>query len=91
VKFRVYSGGLQLSSALKLEIIDQSKIAMVSSTDVQFYSEGILGLGSTDTKQKSPDHYSYDGENSHKSCADQEDIWVIKFRSGQNLFDLIML
>jgi len=31
------------------------------------------------------------GANSHKSYMDQGDYWVIKFRSGMNLFDLIKL
>jgi len=41
--------------------------------------------------QGSPNHYSCVRANSHKSCMDQEDRLVIKFRSGQKLFDLIKL
>jgi len=59
---------------------------MVSSSDVQLYLEERLGLGA---QQDSPDRYSYGGVNSHKSFADQRDCWVIKFRSGLNLFNLI--
>jgi len=64
---------------------------MVLSSDVQFYPEGILELDGTGAQQESPNHYSYVGANSHKSCIDQGDWWVIKFRSGLNLFDLIKL
>jgi len=64
---------------------------MVSSSDVQFYLEGRLRLDNIDAKQESPDRYSYDRANSHKSCVDQRDRWVIKFRSGLNLFYLIKL
>ena len=55
---------------------------------VQLYLKKRLGLG---TQQESPDRYSYGRANSHKSCMDQEDRWVIKFRWGLNLFDLIKL
>jgi len=61
---------------------------MVSSSDVQLYPEERLRLGA---QQGSPDRYSYGGTNSHKSCMDQGDRWVIKFRLGLNLFDLIKL
>jgi len=44
-----------------------------------------------DAQQGSSDHYPYVGVNSHKFCVDQEDHWVIKFKSGLNLFDLIKL
>jgi len=40
--------GLQLSSASKLEVVEQSKTTMISSSDVQFYPEDRLGLGSVD-------------------------------------------
>ena len=42
-------------------------------------------------QQGSPDRYSYGGANSHRSCVDQEDHWVIKFNLGLNLFDLIKM
>ena len=42
-------------------------------------------------QQGSLDRYSYGEANSHKSCVDQGDHWVIKFRLGLNLFDLIKL
>jgi len=61
---------------------------MKSSSDVQLYPEGGLGLG---PQQDSLDHYSYGGANSHRSCVDQGDHWVIKFRLGLNLFDLIKM
>jgi len=64
---------------------------MVSSLNVQFYPERRLGLGSADAQQESLDRYSYGGENSHKSCVDQGDRWLFKFRLGLNLFDLIKL
>jgi len=50
-----------------------------------------LGLGGVGVQQETPDCYSYGGENSHKSCVNQGDRWVIKFRLGLNLFDLIKL
>ena len=55
------------------------------------YSQSRLGLGGAGAQQKSPDHYSCVGANFHKSYMDQGDHWVIKFRSGLNLFDLIKL
>ena len=61
---------------------------MDSSSDVQLYPEGRLELG---TQQGSPDRYSYGGANSHRSCVDQENHWVIKFKLGLNLFDLIKM
>ena len=54
-----------------------------SSSDVQLYPKERLGIG---PQQDSPDRYSYGGTNSHKSCVDQEDRWVIKFRLGLNLY-----
>ena len=81
-------GGLQFFSALKAVTVEQSETTMDSSSDVQLYPEGRLGLG---VQQGSPDRYSYSGANSHKSCVDQEDHWVIKFRLGLNLFDLIKI
>ena len=84
-------GGLQLSSASRSEVVEQSKITMVSNSDVQFYPQGKLGLGGGSAQQGSPDHYSYGGANSHKSCMNQRDRRVIKFRSGLNLFDPIKL
>ena len=65
---KVIFGGLQLSSASKAAIVEQSGTTMVSSLDDQLYHEGRLGLG---TQQGSPDHYSYGGANSHRSCVDQ--------------------
>ena len=64
---------------------------MVSSLDVQFYPEKRLGLGGAGAQQESSDRYFYGGANSHKFCMDQGDRWVIKFRLGLNLFDLIKL
>ena len=49
---------LQLSLASRSEIVEQSETIMVSSLDVQFYSEDRLGLGGADAQQESPDHYS---------------------------------
>ena len=46
---------------------------MISSSDVQFYPEGRLGLGGAGAQQESPDHYVYGGANSHKSYMDQGD------------------
>jgi len=69
---------------------EQSETMMAWSSDVQFYSEGRLGLGGA-VAQGSPDHDSCVGANSHKSCVDQRDYWVIKFRSSLNLFDLTKL
>jgi len=48
----VIVGGLQLSSASILEIVEQSETTVVSSWDVQFYPEGGLGLGSADKKSR---------------------------------------
>ena len=81
-------GGLQLSSALKAVIVEQSDTTMDSSSDVQLYPKGRLGLGA---QQGSPDRYSYGGVNSHRSSVDQGDHWIIKFRLGLNLFDLIKM
>jgi len=81
-------GGLQLSSVLKAAFVEQSETTMVSSVDVQLYPEERLGL---DMQQDSPDRYPYGGANSHKSCVDQGDRWVIKFRLDLNLFDLMKL
>ena len=61
---------------------------MDSSSDVQLYPEGRLRLGA---QQGNPDRYSYSEANSHRSCVDQGDHWVIKFRLGLNLFDLIKM
>ena len=38
-------GGLQLSSVLKIVVMKQSETMMDSSSDVQLYPEGRLGLG----------------------------------------------
>jgi len=81
-------GGLQLFSASKAVVVEQSETTMDSSSDVQLYAEERLGLG---TQQGSSDRYSYGGANSHRSCIDQGDHWVIKFRLGLNLFDLIKM
>jgi len=65
---------------------------MVSSSDVQFYPEGRLGLGSARAKQESSGRYSYGGANSHKSCVDQGDCWVIKLLAqGYNHRFLILM
>ena len=84
-------GGLQLFSASRLKVVEQSETTMVSNSDVQFYPKGRLGLGDTGTQQESSDYYSCVGTNSHKSCVNQRDCWVIKFRLNLNLFDLIKL
>jgi len=81
-------GGLQLLSASRSKDVEQSKTSMALSSDVQFYLEGRLKLSA---QQESPDRHSYDRVNSHKFCVDQGDSWLIKFRSGLNLFDLIKL
>ena len=81
-------GGLQLSSASKAVLVEQSETTMDSSSDVQLYPEDRLGL---DAQEGSPNRYSYGGVNSHRSCVDQGDHWVIKFRLGLNLFDLIKM
>ena len=69
-------------------VVKQSETTMDSSSEVQLYPEGRLGLGA---QQDSPDLYSYGGANSHRSCVDQGDHWVIKFNLGLNLFDLIKM
>jgi len=56
-----------------LEIVDQSETLIVSSSDVQFYPEGRLGLSGASAQEANLDRYSYDGANSHKSYVDQED------------------
>jgi len=81
-------GALQLSSASKAVVVEQSESTMDLSSDVQLYPEGRLGLGA---QQGGPYRYSYGGANSQRSCVDQENHWVIKFRLGLNLFDLIKM
>jgi len=61
---------------------------MDSSSGVQLYPERRLGLGA---QQDSPNRYSYGKANSHRSCVDQRDCWVIKFKLSLNLSDLIKL
>jgi len=39
-------GGLQLFSASRLEVVEQSETMMVSISDTQFYPKGKLGLDS---------------------------------------------
>ena len=56
-----------------MAVVEQSETTMVLSSDVQLYPEERLGLS---VQQVSPDRYSY--ANSHKSCMDQGDHWVIK-------------
>ena len=41
---KITIGGLQLLSASRSEIVDQSETTMVSNSDVQFYPESRLGL-----------------------------------------------
>ena len=62
---QVTVGGLQLSSASKVTVTEQSEATMVSRLDIQLYSKKRLGLGA---QQGSPDRYSYGGAKSHKSC-----------------------
>jgi len=38
-------GGLQLSSASRVKVVEQSETMIVSSSDVQFYPKGRLRLG----------------------------------------------
>ena len=76
-------GGLQLSSASKATVVEQLKTTMASSSDVQLYSEERLRLSA---QRGSLDRYFYGAVNSHKSCVDQGDHWVIL-----KLFDLIKL
>ena len=66
----VIVGRLQLSSASKAVVVEQSETTMDSNSDVQLYPEGRLGLGA---QQGSLDRYSYDGANSRRSCVDPED------------------
>jgi len=85
---KVIVSGLQLFSTLEAAVVEQSETTIVSSSDVQLYTEERLGLG---VQQSSPDRYSYGGANSHRSCVDQGDRWVKKFRLSLSLFDLIKL
>ena len=62
-------GGLQLSSASRSEVVEQSETMIISNSDVQFYPEGRLGLDGANA-QGSPNHYSYVGANSQKFCMD---------------------
>ena len=64
---KVTVGGLQLSSASKAAVVEQSATTMGSSSKVQVYPEDRLGLG---MQQGSPDRYSYGGEHSHRSYVD---------------------
>jgi len=73
---------------IQATVVEQSETTMVSSSDVQLYPEERLGLG---VQQETPDRYSYSRAHSHKSCIDQGDRWVIKFKLGLNLLDLIKL
>jgi len=61
-------GRLQLSLASKAVVVEQSEITMDSSSNVQMYQEGRLGLGA---QQDNLDRYSYNGANSYRSCVDQ--------------------
>jgi len=70
---KVTGGGLQLISALRSEVVEQSETMMVLSSDIQFYPEGKLKLGGIDVQYGSPDHYSCIGTNSHKSRMDPGD------------------
>jgi len=44
-------GGLQLSSASRSKIVEQSENTMILGLDVQFYHEDRLGLNGTGTQQ----------------------------------------
>ena len=68
-------GGLQIFSASKAAVVEQSKTTMDSSSDVQLYLDKRLKLVA---QQGSSDRYSYSGTYSHKSCVSQGDPWVIK-------------
>ena len=48
---------------------------MDSSSDVQLCPKERLGLGA---QQGSPDCYSYNRANSHRSSIDQGDRWVVQ-------------
>ena len=50
-KSKVTVGGLQLSSASKVVIVEQSETTMDSSLDVQLYPEGRLALGANKVVQ----------------------------------------
>ena len=54
-------GELQLSSASKAVVVEQSESMIDLSSDVQLYPEERLGLGA---QQDSPYRYSYGGANS---------------------------
>jgi len=84
---KVTVGGLQLSLVSKATVMEQSKTMMFSNSDVQLSPEERLGLGA---QQESPYH-SYLGANFHKSCVDEGNRWVIKFKLELNLFDIIKL
>ena len=85
---KITIGGLQLSSASKAAVVKQLETTMDSSSDVQLYPEVRLGLGA---QQDGPDRYFYGGANSHRSCVNQKDHWVKKFRLVLNLFDLMKM
>jgi len=85
---KVTAGGSQLSSASEVTVVEQSETMIVSSSDVQLHPKERQGLGA---QHGSPDRYSYGGVNSHKFFVDEGDRWVIKYRLGLNLFDLIKL
>ena len=90
-KFKSYSWWIAVILGFKIGGYGIIRAIMISSSDVQFYPKGKLGQGSLGAKQESSDRYSYGGANSHRTCVDQGDRWIIKFRLGLNLFDLIKL
>jgi hypothetical protein len=84
----VTSGGVQISSASKSEVVKQSSCV---SGSVRVDPEGKrLGRCGHDASD-SPAQRSEVGAMSHGSRLDKGDRWVIKFRSGLNLFDLTKL
>ena len=43
-------GGLQLSSASKVTVVEKSETTMVLSSDIQFYPKDRLGIGGVSTQ-----------------------------------------
>ena len=85
-----FSGSILNPSWIQVFFILIEGVLSLSGIQVFFILiEGVcLGLG---TQEESLDHYSYGRANSRKSCVDQGDHWMIKFKLGLNLFDLIKL
>ena len=84
----VISGGVQISSASKSEIVKQS---LCVSGSVRVDPEGKRLRRCGHYASVSPAQCSEVGAMSHGSRLDKGDRWVIMFRSGLNLFDLTKL